>query len=79
VDHAFRAWLIGVVKAGYGTDNYVGLPLSDNRYFVSVGMTYIFTRELQARVELRQDWQNATESDFSYTATTFLVGLHLQR
>jgi hypothetical protein len=79
VDHAFRSWLIGVVKAGYGTDEYVGLPLSDNRYFLSIGATYIFTRELQARVEVRQDWQNATEAGFSYTATTFLLGMRLQR
>jgi hypothetical protein len=57
----------------------VGLPLSDNRYFMSVGLTYIFTRELQMRAELRQDWQNATETGFSYTATTFLLGLRLQR
>jgi hypothetical protein len=79
VDHAFRSWLIGALKVGYGTDDYVGLPLSDNRYFVSIGMTYIFTRELQIRAELRQDWQTATESGFSYTATTFLLGLRLQR
>ena len=79
VDHAFRSWLIGALKVGYGTDDYVGLPLSDNRYFVSIGMTYIFTRELQMRAELRQDWQNATETGFSYTATTFLLGLRLQR
>ena len=79
VDHAFRSWLIGALKVGYGTDDYVGLPLSDNRYFVSVGLTYIFTRELQMRAELRQDWLNATETGFSYTATTFLLGLRLQR
>ncbi len=37
VDHAFRYWLIGILKAGYGNDQYVGSTLSDNRYFVSVG------------------------------------------
>ena len=79
VDHAFRSWLIGALKFGYGNDDYVGLPLSDNRYFASIGMTYIFTRELQMRAEVRQDWQLATEAGFSYTATTFLLGLRLQR
>jgi hypothetical protein len=78
-DHAFRAWLIGVVKAGYGNDNYVGIPLTDNRYFVSVGLTYIFTRELSMRAEVRQDWLIATESTFSSTATTFLLGMRWQR
>lgn len=79
VDHAFRAWLIGIAKAGFGYDDYVGQPLTDNRYFVSVGLTYIFTRELQAHAEIRQDWMTATEPGFAYTATTFLLGLKLQR
>ena len=25
VDHAFRRWLIGSLKLGFGIDNYVGL------------------------------------------------------
>ena len=79
VDHAFRTWLIGIGKVGYGNDNYVGLPLSDNRYFVSVGLTYIFTRELQMRAEVRQDWLTATEPGFSSFATTFLLGMRWQR
>ena len=79
VDHAFRAWLIGIAKVGFGTDDYVGQPLSDNRYFVSVGLNYIFTRELQMHAEIREDWLNATEPGFSYAATTFLLGLRLQR
>ena len=78
-DHAFRAWLIGIGKVGYGTDDYVGQPLTDNRYFVSIGLTYIFTREWQVHGEIREDWQTATEPGFAYTATTFLLGLHWQR
>ena len=79
VDHAFLRWLIGTLKAGYGTDDYVGSPLRDTRYFVSAGLTYKFTPEVQLRGEVRQDWQLATESAFTYMATSFLLGLHLQR
>jgi hypothetical protein len=79
VDHAFRYWLIGILKAGYGNDQYVGSTLSDNRYFVSVGGVYKLTREVQMSAQVRQDWQLATQATNSYTATTFLLGLHLQR
>ena len=78
MDHAFRYWLIGTLKGGYGNDNYVGV-FTDNRYFVSVALAYKLTRELQIRTELRQDWMIATEPGFNYTATTALLGLHLQR
>ena len=79
VDHAFRYWLIGVLKAGYGNDQYVGSPLADNRYFVSAGVVYKFTREVQMSAQVRQDWQIATEATNSYMATSFLLGMHLQR
>jgi hypothetical protein len=79
VDHAFRAWLIGIAKAGFGYDDYVGLPLTGERYFVSVGVTHIFARELKMHAEIRQDWLTATEPGFLYSATTFLLGLRLQR
>jgi hypothetical protein len=79
VDHAFLRWLIGTLKAGYGTDNYVGSALRDTRYFVSVGLTYKLSPEMQVRGEVRQDWQLATESAFNYMATSFLLGLRLQR
>jgi len=78
-DHAFRAWLVGVIKGGYGNDDYVGQPLTDNRYFVSVGLTYMFTRELSMRGEVRQDWQTSASPGLAYQATTFLLGMRLQR
>jgi hypothetical protein len=34
---------------------------------------------VQLRGEVRQDWQLATESAFTYMATSFLLGLRLQR
>ena len=78
IDHAFQYWLVGTLKGGYGNDNYVGV-FTDNRYFVSVGLAYKFTREMQIRTELRQDWLTTTEPGFTYTATTALIGLRLQR
>ncbi len=79
VDHAFRWWLIGTLKAGYGNDDYVGSTLKDNRYFASVGLAYKLSRDMQIRSELRQDWMSATQSGMSYTATSVLLGLRLQR
>ena len=32
LDHAFRRWLIGSVKLGFGLDDYVGLSRQDKRY-----------------------------------------------
>lgn len=79
VDHAFVPWIIGILQTGYGTDNYVGSPLRDTRYFVSAGLTYKLTREVQVRTQVRQDWQFATQPGFGFTATSVLVGMHLQR
>ncbi|MGB7097643.1 MAG: outer membrane beta-barrel protein [Xanthobacteraceae bacterium] len=79
VDHAFRTWLIGILKLGYGTDDYAGSGLTDNRYFVSIGATYKFNREWWLRTELRQDWQTASQPGNSYTATSILLGLRWQR
>jgi hypothetical protein len=79
VNHAFRYWLIGVLKGGYGNDVYPGAGLQDNRWFASVGVIYKLTRELQMNATVRQDWQIATQPGFVYDATSFLLGLHLQR
>ena len=79
VDHAFLRWLIGTAQVGYGTDNYVGSSLTDVRYFLSAGLTYKLTREMQIRGQVREDWQFASEPGFTFMATSFLLGLHLQR
>jgi len=79
VDHAFLPWLVGTLKAGYGRDEYVGSALEDNRYFVSAGLAYKLSRDVQLRGEVRQDWQTASEPGFTFTATSFLFGLRLQR
>jgi hypothetical protein len=79
VDHAFRRWLIATAKLGYGHDDYVGLGRLDDRYFAAIGATYKFTRDLWLKGELRHDWLNSTEANTSYQATSFLLGLRLQR
>jgi hypothetical protein len=46
---------------------------------VSAGLVYKFTREVQMSGQVRQDWQIATQPTNSYMATSFLLGMHLQR
>ena len=65
VDHAFRRWLIGTAKLGYGQDDYVGEQRIDNRYFASIGATYKFNRELWLKGELRHDWLNSSQPNAS--------------
>jgi hypothetical protein len=79
VDHAFRYWLIGILKTGYGNDVYPGAGLQDNRWFASIGATYKLTRELQLNGTIRQDWQIATQPGFVFNATSFLLRLRVQR
>jgi hypothetical protein len=79
VDHAFRRWLIGTMKLGYGRDHYFGDGRLDNRYFASVGLTYKLNRGIWLRGEVRQDWLNSNVSGVSYQATSVLAGVRLQR
>jgi hypothetical protein len=79
VDHAFLWRLIGTVQAGYGRDQYVGLGRTDNRYFVSTGLTYKLSREVQLKGTVREDWLTSNVSGVAYAATSFLAGVRLQR
>jgi hypothetical protein len=79
VDHALRRWLIATLIAGYGRDDYVGSPRQDNRYFASAGFTYKMRRSVQVKGQVRQDWLTSSVPGVAYTATSFLVGLRLQR
>ncbi len=78
VDHAFRYWLMGILKTGYGNDVYPGSGLQDSRWFVSVGAVYKLTREWQLTATVRQDWQLATQPDFTFNATSVLLGVRVQ-
>ena len=91
-DHAFRVWLIGTLKVGTGLDTYKGNcdclvsvlgtnveDRIDHRYFAALGLTYKFNRSMQVKGEFRQDWLRSNIAGSDYTASTFLVGLRLQR
>jgi hypothetical protein len=79
VDHAFQRWLVGTLKLGYGTDDYVGLDRTDRRTSAALGLIYKFNRELQFKTELREDWLRSNVSGVSYVASAVLFGLRLQR
>ena len=86
-DHAFRRWLIGTLKAGIGQDLYEGTSTSsgdvagrtDNRYSVGAGLTYKIDRTMQIKGEFQQNWLRSNVTGVDYTASTFLIGLRLQR
>jgi hypothetical protein len=79
IDHAFRRWLVGTLKLAHGLDDYVGLDRLDRRYYVSTALVYKLNREMQLKTELRQDWLSSNVSGVSFTASSVLFGLRLQR
>ncbi len=78
VDHAFRRWLIGTLKGGYGQDDYVGSGRLDDRYYVGAGITYKINRTLQLKGEVRRDWLHSNVAGNDYAANIYLLGLRLQ-
>src|SRR5262249_46308426 len=79
VNHAFRRWLLGTLKVGWGLDEYVGLDREDKRYAASVGLVCKLSPQMQLKGELREVWLRSNVSGVDYTATVLLVGLRLQR
>jgi hypothetical protein len=79
IDHAFRRWLIGTAKFGYGTDDYVGLERQDQRFFASFALVYKLTRELQLKGEVRRDWLVSSVPGVDYAANQILLGVRMQR
>jgi hypothetical protein len=79
VDHSFRRWLIGTLKLGYGTDDYVGSPRADRRYSAAADLTYKLNREVQLKGEVRREQRRSNEQGQDYTANIFLLTLRLQR
>lgn len=79
VDHALRRWLIWTVKAGYGSDQYVGSSRADTRMSLGSALTYKFNREFSLKGEYRYDQMQSNAAGVSYNANVFLVGLKLQR
>jgi hypothetical protein len=79
VDHAFRRWLVGTIRVGFGQDNYVGVDRIDNRTSLAAIITYKINREIWLKGEYRREWMNSTAPNVDYTADIFLAGIKLQR
>jgi hypothetical protein len=79
VDHAFRRWLIGTLKIGYGLDDYIGSIRADNRSSLGAAITYKLSREFSLKGEYRYDQLRSNVEGVDYSANVFLVGLKLQR
>jgi hypothetical protein len=62
----------------YGQDHFFGSPRVDNRFFVSAGLTWKFSRMLQFNAELRQEWLHSNVLVVNNTATVATVGARIQ-
>jgi hypothetical protein len=79
IEHAFRRYLIGTLKAGYTTADYDGNDRFDRIYSVGGDLVYKLTRDLHLKGQLRHDWLNSTIPTADYRATLFMLGVRLQR
>lgn len=79
IDHAFRRWLIGTVRFGYGVSDYEGSPRVDDRYVMSGGLIYKVTRDVHLRGEYRREWLRSNALGVDYTSNIFTLGLRLMR
>ncbi|MBX9829579.1 MAG: outer membrane beta-barrel protein [Xanthobacteraceae bacterium] len=79
VDHAFRRWLIGTLRVGYGFDDYIGSIRADSRMSLGTAITYKLSREVALKGEYRYDQLRSNIEGVDYSANVFLVGLKLQR
>jgi hypothetical protein len=79
VDHAFRHWLVGTVRFGYGIDTFPGSEREDQRHLVSAALTYKVSRDLHLKGELRHEWLRSSFPGNDYDSTTMLLGMRLMR
>jgi hypothetical protein len=81
IDHAFRLWLIGTLRGGFGFDTYAstGESREDQRFFAAAAVVYKLSREMQLRAEVRRDWLKSSIDSADYTANTALIGVRWQR
>lgn len=85
VDHAFRQWLVGSLKLGFGLDTYKNAAVdsigdrADNRYSFGLGLTYKIDRNVQVKGEFQQLWLRSNVTGVDYEASIFLLGLRLQK
>jgi hypothetical protein len=79
IDHAFRRWLIGTLKFGLGYDEYFGDGRIDKRASLGAAITYKMNRDYWLKAEYRYDQMRSNAPNVDYNASTFLLGLRLQR
>ncbi|MBX9711374.1 MAG: outer membrane beta-barrel protein [Xanthobacteraceae bacterium] len=78
VDHAFRRWLIGSLKGGYGTTDYDG-ERQDKRYYVEGDLIYKLSRTFQIKGSVRRDWLDSNVPGASAAGTVVMLGVRIQR
>lgn len=78
VDHAFRRWLIGTGKFGYGTTDYQGTRL-DKRYYVEGDLIYRLTRTFSIKGTVRHDWLVSDVPNVNSDETIVMLGIRVQR
>ena len=78
VDHAFRRWLIGTGKFGFGTSDYDGTRF-DKRYFIEGDLVYKLSRTFHIKAQVRHDWLESSISRASSDATLVMLGIRVQR
>jgi hypothetical protein len=79
IDHAFRRWLVGTLKVGYGFDQYVGNGRDDTRGSLGLALTYKLNRDLSLNGEYRYERLRSNAPDAEYDASIVMIGLKLQR
>lgn len=78
VDHAFRRWLIGTARMGYGTSDYDG-DRFDRRYFAAADLTYKLSRTLHLKASVRHDWLQSSVVAATSAGTIVMLGVRVQR
>jgi hypothetical protein len=78
VDHDFQRWLTAVGKFTYGTYDYQGTRF-DKFYSAEGDLVYKLNREIQIKATVRRDILNSNEIGSSFTSTSAMLGIRLQR
>jgi hypothetical protein len=79
IDHAFRRWLIGTLRFGYGDDRYIGNGRHDTRTSLAALVLYKLSREVALKGEYRHETLRSNAANADYDADVFMLGLKLQR
>jgi len=78
IDHAFRRWLIGTARFGYGTTDYEGTRF-DRRYFAEANLVYKLTRTFAIKGTVRHDWLKSDVDGVNSDETVVMLGVRVQR